>query len=636
MKANFFLFIPTMMAICSTASFGMSANSGDVLPVFEEVTEEVGLITSKTWKYGGPAVADINNDGHYDLMLSNHHIVPAQLFWGTSEHNYKEHSKPLMKFDVHGIAPGDYDHDGDADVLVSVGGGNGSSPQPPRLLRNDGGQFSDVTDEAGIGDMGARGRAVRWVDLDGDGDLDILQINAPVVIGEKIPRNLMHENLGNGKFRYIANSEIENIDAERVLLTDFNGDHIPDLICFTPLSLWQGKGDFEFNNVTQKMLPESLHDTQHVMAVADLDFDNDGDLDVYLARGKTYYELANNSVTLDRSSGRLDLRDEGNKSHDGLTFWADDRVQLHDFSHWPRGVEFQPQVFLGKAKTAIDAPAEPMSVASEDAMGFPQSVDQSGWYLGYLGDGKWRLEWLLKSNLAWGLRASISGVKEFETAWEPQSPGVADLLLLNENGRFTDASQLLPKEANDNNWGVTVGDLNNDSWTDLFVYRFGGLNERVTDALFMNAGGKRLTSSLVHGAVNVDEPTSHGDMGAAFDYDLDGRVDILSGNDDQGSWKLYQNTTPEAGNYSLVRVAYSPKGVDAIGAEIWLESNGKTYYRRVGSAGATHSQSVLNTAHFGLGGNTEISRITVRWRDGYEQSVKNPKSNQRIVFGSAP
>lgn len=632
------------LIVTATVLFTLAACSGNTqlskfsvnsIPQFQfkEVTESVGIQSQPTWKYGGPSIADLNGDGRYELMLSNHYEVDAQLFWATPDGKYLEHKSPLMKHDVHGIAPGDYDGDGDADLLVSLGGGNGASPQPPRLLRNDDGELVDVTDQAGLSGRGARGRSVRWVDLDGDADLDILQINAPVVIGENIPRNLMYENLGDGSFRYRPNPEFEQIDAERVLISDFNGDHIPDIVYFSPLSLWQGTASFNFIEVTKSSLPAALHNTSQVMAVADLDIDNDGDLDLYLARGKTYYELANNSVSLDQSTGRLDLRDEGNRSHDGLSFSADGAISLHDFFRWYRAVEFDPKVFLGKNKNPIPAPVDAITIEQQDALGFPESVTENGWYLGYLGNNQWRMEWRLNDNLAWGIRASVSGVTSLNTDWKPESAEVTDILLLNERGNFQDASASLPDEHRGNNWGVTTGDFNNDGWTDLYLYRFGGLNKRVPDVLLFNRDGSRFTPIIDHGAISTDAPEAHGDMGAAFDFDLDGRVDILSGDDDQGTWHLYRNITADRGNYLLVNVAYSPSGLDAIGAEVWIDAGETTLYRRIGSAGATHSQSVLNTVHFGLGAHSTVERIRVRWRDGREEVIDKVAANQLIRAG---
>ena len=140
-----------------------------------------------------------------------------------------------MQWDVHGIAAGDYDRDGRIDLVVSMGGGNGTNPQPPRLLHNTGDGFEDRTEAGGIADLGARGRSVRWLDIDLDGDLDLLQINARQIPGETGPRNILFENDGDGTFTYRPSPAFEQFEGERILVTDLNGDRVPDLVTFTPL-----------------------------------------------------------------------------------------------------------------------------------------------------------------------------------------------------------------------------------------------------------------------------------------------------------------------------------------------------------------------------------------------------------------
>lgn len=605
---------------------------------FKDVSQEIGLISQPTWKYGGPSVSDINNDGFYDFLLTNHDTTPIRLFMANGDGTYTRQPDIFKRVDLHGIAAGDYDLDGDNDVLISVGGGNGKAPKPQRLLRNDNGKFVDVTVEAGISEMGARGRTVRWVDLDNDGDLDFLQINAEKIVNEEAPRNILFENNGNGTFSYRKSPVFEDIDAERVLLTDINNDDAIDMLAFNTYgkaSIWLGNDNFTFTHASEQYFPKEAEGYKGVISAAHADIDNDGDLDYYLARGKLLYTLADNSISFNRDKKRLDLRDEGNKSHDGITLYAPNAVELTDFYHFPRskGLGAIP-VFLGSSKKQIDTPKTGTTVNKEQAKGFPKNIEQTGWYLGYVGKGQWRLEWFLAANEAWDIRASIKGVEDYTPDWTPKNQGVRDVLLRNDGNKFTDISDKLPQEANDNNWGVTPGDFNNDGKDDFFIHRFGELKERIADALIINEGNEVFSSKLMVSATTEIGEDSHGDMGTAFDYNLDGKIDLLNGDDDNGMWHIYRNETDmQDKHYLLVRIGYSTTGLDPLGAKITIKTKSSTQYKLIGSSSASHSQSVLNIAHFGLGRDDVINSILVRWRDGSEAELHDIKADQLQLIG---
>ncbi len=605
--------------------------------IFKNVTDVVGLKSEPTWKYGGPSLADFNGDGVYDFVTANHHIYPMELWYGSVEGRFRPHETPLRAGDVHGAAPGDYDNDGDVDMIIGVGGGNGTTPSPPRLLRNDDGNFVDVTEESGIAELGARGRSVRWIDMDLDGDLDLLHIVARQIPGETGPRNTIFENVGNGKFEFRESPGVQQIEAERVLVTDFNNDYISDLILFEPLSLWKGNGTFIFENVTEEILPKGFEKDDFITAAADADFDNDGDRDLYLSRGKTYYQIANNSVHFDSRTGRLDLRDEGNESHDGIGFSAKENVVLSRFWHWKRKPGLVLPVYLGADMNRIDTPVEATSITPEMAEGFPETLSQNGWYLGYVGGGEWRLEWRLNGDLAWDVRATIEGVDWINPDWEPQKYNlVPDVLLENKNGHFVDVSDRLPVETQDTNWGVTHGDFDNDGYEDFFVYRFGKLSQRVPDLLLRNNNGLGFDLSTTHGAF-VGGSEAHGDMGVAFDYDLDGRIDMLNGDDDQGHWYLYKNDTKTTGHHLIARLGYSENFTDPLGATVTVEtSDGRRQVKDVGSAGAVHAQSLMSILHFGVGDADGGLKVTTRWRDGTTQAFENIRADQIIEFGEMP
>ncbi len=606
--------------------------------VFNDVSSQVGLISEPAWKYGGPSVSDINNDGHYDFLLTNHDTTPIRLFFSNKDNTYTRAPSIFGKADLHGIAAGDYDQDGDNDVLIALGGGNGTSPQPQRLLRNDNGKFTDVTVEAGISEMGARGRSVRWIDLDNDGDLDFLQMNAEKMVNEDVPRNILFENKGDGTFTYRASKQFEDINAERLLVTDINNDGVADFIAFTTYdeaSIWLGNNDFTFNNVTEQYFPNGADKYTSVVSAAQADIDNDGDLDYYFARGKLYYTLANNSLSYNEAAGRIDIRDEGNKSHDGITLEASGALELTDFYHFPRARRLKSMpVFLGTSKNEISTPVSSTIIEQKQAMGFPESIEKTGWYLGYIGNNQWRLEWFLADNVAWDVRASIKGISGYIPDWTPQNRNVQDVLLRNDGDKFTDISYVLPQETNHNNWGVTPGDFNNDGFNDFFVYRFGELKERIADVMLINNGDQTFTTKVMPSATTEVGQDSHGDMGTAFDYNLDGKIDILSGDDDNGLWHMYQNNTFMGDNhYVLVRVGYSINGVDPIGASIVVDSKSSKQTKLVGSTSASHSQSVLNIAHFGLATDDVVNSIKVKWRDGTEVTLDNVKVDELNVVG---
>ncbi|MCL1065629.1 CRTAC1 family protein [Shewanella olleyana] len=625
-------------------------------PFFKEVTEKSQLSSFPAWKYGGPATVDLNRDGSYDLLLTNHDQWPTQLFYGSKEGTFTAGQHLLGQADVHGISAGDYNQNGEVDVIITLGGGNGTSPQPPRLFKQHQGQFIDVTAESGLANMGARGRSARWLDVDNDGDLDLIQINAEKMVNENVPRNLLFINQGNGQFVYHSSPLFEDIDAEKVLVTQLNDDQYPDLITFnaySALQIWLGQAEGQYINGTSQYLPPHLQDIEFVTAVAQTDIDNDGDVDLYLARGKSYYQIANNALSFDEKLTRLDIRDEGNKSQDGIRFTSKGPITLTDFYHFPRGPKLiKLPVFIGDTPARINPPQTPVMISPELAVG-KTSIDMSGWYLQYLGIVKqgqnlgqhqWRLDWKLNDNLAWDIRASIVGVTSVQPNWKPQELGVDDILLLNDNGRFTDISSRLPPQSKDNNWGVISADFDNNSYRDFFVYRFGELNQRTEDILLLNNQGE-FEQIIQHGATTLGTQ-AHGDMGAAFDMNHDGFVDIISGDDDNGQWHVFKNRVNHAksiegkSHFININVGYSDSGIDPIGAKVVInyqhteDNKPVTQTFTVGSVSAAHSQSLMNLVHFGLGATSVVNSINVTWRDNSQLQQHNITADQWLQMGN--
>lgn len=169
-----------------------------------------------------------------------------------------------------GIAVGDYDNDGDPDFYVSG---------DPRdiLYRNKGdGTFQDVTIASGIFVIGDGVGAV-FGDYDNDGDLDLY---IPVNDGFDI----LFQNLGNGSFRDITKeARISNPNRARsASFADFNNDGFLDIYVVNEDAsniLYKNRNGRFFENVAQNMNVAHLGPGRcNVWG----DYDNDGDLDLYV------------------------------------------------------------------------------------------------------------------------------------------------------------------------------------------------------------------------------------------------------------------------------------------------------------------------------------------------------------------
>lgn len=610
--------------------------SGLALPQYSDISVAAGIDKVSSIKYGGPTVADIDNDGDYDFIVNNHNEESSKLYWNNGDGTVTKHDKNLARWfmhDLHGTAAGDYDNDGDLDIVLTLGGGNGKNPGKANFYQNSEGKLILSTGDVNI-DKGGRGRGAKWSDMDLDGDLDLMLINEASLTHSK-PQHLFYKNLGDGTFEYQSVKGIEDQEPSRALITDINNDNIDDVILYSPLSIWQGNGDFTFTDITSQ-IPTDIAKLKDVMALTDIDIDNDGDLDLYLARGKVFEGGLGEAPSVDHDpiSKEFSIKPRGYKGVDKFEFIADGAIKLHQYKYLTQGA-FRGKdypIFLGSNKTNIVIKqGDELNISSDESQGWPEDISENGVYFGHIGNGQWKAALVRNDNIFWTFRLSLSGVDDVTLGFEPENRNIADTLLKNDNGKFIDVSKEWNIQPGGNSLGVTVGDFNNDSFQDLFVYRWGLIGARISDFMLVNTGKGNFETVTMHGANDVGGP-GNGDMGQAFDFDLDGDLDLLNGSED-GEWYLYANQQiekhTEQGNYALVKVGYAPNSnIDAISAEVIVKTPRNEYRKRVGSAGAVFSQSLLNIVHFGLGSEENIESISVRWRNGETVTMKGQTVNK--------
>ncbi|MGV2986426.1 FG-GAP-like repeat-containing protein [Vibrio sp. E150_011] len=606
-----------------------------IIPRYEDISVKAGLDKVNSLKYGGPSVADINNNGYYDFVVNNHNEESSKLYWNNGDGTVTKHHTDLSRWymhDLHGTSFADYDNDGDLDLILAQGGGNGRNPSRNNFYHNNNGEFVLYTGDVGI-ERGARGRGSKWGDFNKDGKLDFVMINERGLYKET-PQHHFYENMGDGKFKLRSVEGIENETPERALITDLNNDGIDDIILYghrDTMSVWLGNGDFTFTNITSQF-PKALRDAKQISAVVDLDIDNNGRTDLYFARGNEFEHGRGESpsVDFDPETKQFSIKPRPYFGKEQWQFTADGTLKLDNYYFLGQnGFRHKDYpIFLGKDKNATAVPSGgEFEFSADDAQGWPDDINKSGVYFGHIGNGQWKAALVRKGDIFWAYKFNLTGVTSYNLDFTPENRNRRDFLIRNDGDKFVDVSEEWQIPRGGNAQGVTTGDFNNNGQQDLLVYRWGNVNHRISDLMLLNNNG-RFEAVTMHGASDVGGP-GYGDMGQAFDFDMNGRTDILSGSE-FGEWYLYSNQTEGIGNYASVRVGYSPKdNIDPIAATVTVKTADGEWRKRVGSAGEIFSQSLLNIVHFGVGDAEEIESIVVTWRNGESVAFRNKAVNQQ-------
>jgi len=177
-------------------------------------------------------------------------------------------------------------------------------------------------------------------------------------------------------------------------------------------------------------------------------------------------------------------------------------------------------------------------------------------------------------------------------------------------------------------YAVTFGDLDNDADLDLVVANWGGASE-----IYLNDGTghfEQTTSGAFERSIHYASSL------ALADYDSDGDLDILIGNwpnhPGEGFEEnvLLENRFAD-GNWIKVALEGNASNRSAIGALISVETategRSRQQIREVSTQSGWRSQGEL-TQHFGLGTATAVSKVVINWPSGYSQTVVEPPINQ--------
>ena len=210
-------------------------------------------------------------------------------------------------------------------------------------------------------------------------------------------------------------------------------------------------------------------------------------------------------------------------------------------------------------------------------------------------------------------------------------------------GTFDDArvaAGLAAPTAGTTGFGTDWIDYDNDGWLDLFVAN-GAVNVieaqrgqpspyRMKNQLFYNTGkGRFVETSQAGGPAFARAEIGRG---AAFgDVDNDGDTDILVSNNG-GPVRLFLNQNRTGNGWLQVSLEQGPRNRFAFGARIGLERAGSpTLWRRVRTDGSYLSASDVRV-QFGLGTKTAIAAVVVQWPDGASERWTDISPNRRVTL----
>ena len=498
-----------------------------------------------------------------------------------------------------GAAFFDYDNDGDLDIYF-VNGANlpgATSEKPPSnaLYRNNSdGTFTDVTDIAGVGDTNyGCGCCVGDYDNDGNQDLYITNFEA----------NVLYHNNGDGRF------------TEGKLLSEAN----------------------TFSDVTQKA---GVGDERWGSCCAFADYDNDGDLDLFVSN-YVVFNLEENPICSSRGI-RVYC---GPETYEGV----------HDILYQNNG----DGTFTDVTKSAgLYNPGKGFGVVWGD---YDNDGDLD---LFVANDTTPNFLYCNNSDGTFAEIAMMAGVALSESGMafngmganfgDYDNDGYLDIIVTN----FQDQTTSLYRNTHDGfffdvtftcgigeqtlpylEWGVDLFDFDNDGDLDIFTANghvddnieqfdpIGTYNQQ--NQLFRNNGDG--TFSDISNMAGPGLLIKRVSRGAAFgDYDNDGDIDILVTNVNQPPI-LLRNDGGNKNHWLMIKTVGVKSNRDGIGARITLSANGKMQIREIKSGSSFLCQSDMR-AFFGLGKASTVDFVEIRWPSGIVDKVENVKANQIITI----
>jgi hypothetical protein len=551
----------------------------------------------------------------------------------TKEHNILLYSN---YYGGGGVGVGDINNDGLQDIFFA------GNLVRDRLYLNKGNMvFEDITENAGITDNGAWSSGVLFGDVNLDGYLDIYVTCELYDDKPDLWKNKLYINNGDNTFtESAAKYGIEDNQRTRhATFLDYDRDGDLDLfLCNQP----PNPGDYSPYFNTELLLDE------YTMKL----FENQGETFVNVTEKAGLHRTGfPNSVSAN------DFNNDG-----WVDLWVANDYWVGDFLYMNNG-----------DGTFTDRIHENVHHISFSSMGIDAGDINNDGLLDVMV-----LDMVPEDHYR---RHRNMGGMNTKTFWEVVNENghhqyFTNTLFLNRgNGIFSEIAQLAGVGSTDWSWTNFFADLDNDGWKDIFIAN--GLMRDIRDFDTAIEFSKEIETAIHQYLIKNPNPEdisiweivdmqkvlrippseklhnyayrNNGDLtftkmtekwgfeqktfanGAAYaDLDNDGDLGMVINNiNDIAS--VYQNNAEEKldNNYLRVKPVADEKGSSVFGTKIWIESEQIMQFFEISNVRGMYSTSE-HIAHFGTGEIDKIDQLTVKWPDGRTNIKKNVKTGQVV------
>lgn len=632
-----------LFTLCTALALASCAPAERELTVFEDITPQSGLANHEGMTHGA-AWGDYDGDGLPDLYVTNH-LKPAALFRNLGGGRFADVTGQLfapddLGGDKHGAAWADFNNDGRPDLAQLTGALQGVGEEPKRLFVNAGGKLVERAVELGVDNPPGRTRMPLWLDIDRDGRLDLFQ-GAEARFDELTPPFLFAQQ-ADGFADATAKLQPASRSAPFCVLTELTGDRHPEVVCRL---MGKGRPVQVFDTaVSPARTLDLLPNTAFEDVVAG-DFDNDGRIDLFLARKNPGGRVALARSGDKRLTAQIELTAKNAAEPKAFRFNSRGTLRVTVAGQHAGELDVA-DVKLGQAGASPAALEFELSPDGARGLPRPPGGDRPAVLIGSTRPGQWQLEFHAGPPVFGGkakprhIHVRIHSTEAIEDV-EALGDGAKDetapqRLFMNRDGKLVEEGDkrgvnAVPVAA----MNAVAGDFDNDMDLDVFILGSGDAGKTPNLLLLNNGKGEFDVVRNAGGASGL--LVGVGDSVTTADIDGDGFLDILTASggsmgrslglpSDNGRYQLFRNVGN--GNHWLkIDLEGTRSNRDGIGAIVRVTAGGVTQ-TRVQDGGVHERGQNHARLHFGLARHAQVDKITVQWPSGVVQELQGIKANQ--------